>query len=288
MITRRPLRGAVSKYFAATKIPSLIFVAPPTWNALICSASIFLSLVNGTRNSASVENVKSATSSSGFSAASAVLAASRSGPRNGPIESLKSSTSETFKGNSSRLKISHFCAAPSSRSSKSSFFKSPRICPALVFIVASTITRFTATRITGGSCSCARTFGGYETNKNATKNETRIKFVTTFWQGGRILDYGAISLSQAIAVIFVLSCDRDVPPFLARISPVSCYVVTRRLSSTRIPHYIGQSSRLPERRASSSNGPFEHCAGCLSPPDTQQQDCTVPLCRLTQPLSYIS
>src|SRR5208283_352331 len=79
MITRRPFAGAFSRYCAARNIPSLIFVAPPTWNALICRAISLLSFVNGTRISASVENVNSATSSSGFSAANAVFAASRNG-----------------------------------------------------------------------------------------------------------------------------------------------------------------------------------------------------------------
>jgi len=43
---------------------------------------------------------------SGFKAPSAVLAASRRGPRNGSIESLRSNTNATFSGNSSRPKIS--------------------------------------------------------------------------------------------------------------------------------------------------------------------------------------
>src|SRR5579862_5275171 len=74
MITRRPFGGAPSRYLAATKMPSLIFVAPPTLKSLISLAISLLSLVNGTRSCASVEKVNSATSSSGFSAAGAVFA----------------------------------------------------------------------------------------------------------------------------------------------------------------------------------------------------------------------
>ena len=146
IMTRRPLGGAPSRYFAATKMPSLILVAPPILKLPNCSAILVLSLVNGTRNSASVANVKSATRSSGFSAPKAVVAASRKGPMKGPIESLKSNTSATSNGSSSRPKISSFCGTPSSRTSKSSFFKSPMMRPALVFTVASNNTRFTFTR----------------------------------------------------------------------------------------------------------------------------------------------
>src|ERR1700758_2087748 len=90
-----------------------------------------LFLVKGTRSWASVEKVKRATSSSGLSAARAVLAASRKGPRNGPIESLRSKTRATSSGSSSRLKMSMFWATPSSRSSKCSFFSSDMTWPGL-------------------------------------------------------------------------------------------------------------------------------------------------------------
>jgi len=75
MITRRPFGADLSRYSAATKMPSLMFVAPPAWNELICSAILVLSFVSGVRNSASVENVNSATLF-GLSAASVVAAAS--------------------------------------------------------------------------------------------------------------------------------------------------------------------------------------------------------------------
>ena len=65
--------GSIRKYSDGAKIPSLMLVAPPALNALMSSAIELLSLVNGARISASVANVKSATSSSGFSAARAVL-----------------------------------------------------------------------------------------------------------------------------------------------------------------------------------------------------------------------
>src|SRR5215831_2584734 len=112
-----------------------------------------LSCVNGTRIWASVEKVKRATWSSGLRADRAMLAAWRRGTRNGPMESLRSRTSATSRGSSSRLKISIFCWVPSSRSSKSPCLRSTMICPALFLTVASTRTRFTLTRITFGGGS---------------------------------------------------------------------------------------------------------------------------------------
>lgn len=71
------------------------------------------------------------------------------------MESLKSSTSATLRGNSSRPKTVSFLAAPSSRTSKSSFFRPAMICPVLFFTVVSIITRFTSTRIASCPWSCA-------------------------------------------------------------------------------------------------------------------------------------
>src|SRR5579859_3060699 len=176
IMTRRPLGGSLSRYWEARKIPSLIFVAPPAWKELICSASFALSFVKGTRNSASVEKVKSATSSSGFSAARAVVAASRKGPRNGPIESLKSNTSATLMGNASRLKTSSFCSTPSSRTSKLSFFRSAMIWPALVLTVASSRTRFTPTRMTPSPWSCAWALLCIKNGKQPSRADKRSRF----------------------------------------------------------------------------------------------------------------
>ena len=61
MITRRPCGALVRKSFAAIKMPSLIFVAPPALRELIAAAMLSLFLVSGTIICASVANVKSAT-----------------------------------------------------------------------------------------------------------------------------------------------------------------------------------------------------------------------------------
>src|SRR5574341_1472249 len=60
-----------------------------------------------------------------------------------------STTSATARGNWSRLKWAISCWRPSSKSKKSSFFRSFITWPALSFTVASTSTRFTSLRITG-------------------------------------------------------------------------------------------------------------------------------------------
>jgi hypothetical protein len=74
-----------------------------------------------------------------------VVAASRSGPRNGPIESLRSSTSATFERQFVAAEERDFLRGAIFADLEIPCFKSPMISPDLVFTVASSITRFEVT-----------------------------------------------------------------------------------------------------------------------------------------------
>ena len=79
-------------------------------------------------------------------------------------------------GNSSRLKTSSFWATPSSRTSKSPFFRSAMIWPALVFKVASSRTRFTPTRMTPSPWSCAWALIWKKNVKQTERADKRSRF----------------------------------------------------------------------------------------------------------------